>query len=53
LLLDEIGIEEVEPSRLRGYGAVDTGTADYLNRELPQLRALLATLTGKLNGKQP
>ena len=52
LLLDEIGVEEVEPSRLRGYGAVDAGTAEYLNRELPQLRALLAALTGKLTGRK-
>ena len=52
LLLDEIGLEEVEPSRLRGYGEVEAGTAEYLNRELPQLRALLATLTGKLTGKR-
>jgi hypothetical protein len=52
LLLDEIGLEEVEPSRLRGYGAVDAGTAEYLNRELPQLRALLTALTGQLHGKQ-
>lgn len=50
LLLDEIGLEEVEPPRLCGYGAVDAGTAAYLNRELPQLRALLARLTSALHG---
>ena len=48
LMLDEMAVLEVEPSRLRGYGVVDAATAAYLNRELPRLRALLATLTEAL-----
>jgi hypothetical protein len=48
LVLDEIAVIEVEPARLRGYGAVDAATADYHDRELPQLRALLAALTKTL-----
>lgn len=49
LLLNEVGLEEVEPSRLRGYGAVNAATADYLNRELPGLRALVRELRESLS----
>ena len=51
LLLDEIDLVEIEPSRLRGYGEVDAATADYLNHEVPRLRALIATLTESLTGQ--
>lgn len=49
LLLDEVALEEVEPSRLRRYGAVHPAAADYLNRELPKLRALVEALRETLS----
>lgn len=49
LLLDEVGVEEVEPRRLRGYGEVDAATAKYLAERLPRLRQLLEELGALLN----
>ncbi len=49
LLLDEVGLEEITPSRLRGYGDVDAATADYLDRRLSRLRALLQQLRNLLD----
>jgi hypothetical protein len=45
LLLDEIAIEEVLPGRLRGYGEIAPATAEYLQRELGELRGLVKQLT--------
>jgi len=49
LLLDQVGVEEVEPCRLRGYGEVNAATAAYLEDRLPRLRSLLQQLQALLN----
>jgi hypothetical protein len=49
LALAGVAVEELSPRYLRGYGAVDPATADFLNAELPQLQLLLGQLTGLLD----
>jgi hypothetical protein len=49
LVLASVSIEEIKPPYLRGYGAVDPATAEFLNTELPQLQSLLSELTSLLD----
>ncbi|HUI06833.1 MAG TPA: hypothetical protein VL486_07485 [Verrucomicrobiae bacterium] len=51
LVLANVSIEEIKPRYLRGYGAVDPATTEFLNAELPQLQSLLSELTGLLDRK--
>ena len=49
LVLANVSIEEIMPRYLRGYGAVDPATAEFLNAELPELRSLVLELVNLLD----
>jgi len=49
LVLANVNIEEIKPRYLRGYGAVDPATAEFLNAELPELQSLVLELANLLD----
>jgi len=52
LLLDVVALDEVTGKRLRGYGELNPAAAEYLERELPQLRAALDRLIRAFAGNE-